>query len=108
MKKLPSNFPYLSDMYADDYYPVHLVDKVRDAIQVVVSFVEAGGHSTEEIQRQFDGMAETINELQGEFEDAESEIETGARESIGATVSDILEYFELDIDVETAISARDW
>ncbi len=108
MKKLPPDFSYLRDMYADGYFPPHLVDKVRDAIRGVVSFIEAGERSVEEIQGELDRMTEAINELQAEFEDAGSEIETGARESIGATVHDILRYFGIDIDIETAIGARDW
>jgi hypothetical protein len=47
-----------------------------------------------------------INELQEEFEENESEIETGARESIGETVERILEYFEIDIDSEEAMRER--
>jgi archaellum component FlaC len=84
------------------------VDKVRDAIQKVVVFIEAGGRSNEEIQEELDRMTESINDLQSEFSDAGSEIETGARESIGATVAEILRHFEIDIDIETAIRARDW
>jgi hypothetical protein len=53
-------------------------------------------------------MTETINELQPDFDEAGSEIETGARESIGATADEILKYFGIGIDVETAIRVRDW
>ncbi len=108
VKKLPSDFVYLPEMRASSYFPPHLVDKVRDAIRDVVTFIEAGGRSKEQIQEKLDAMTERINDLQSEFEDAGSEIETGARESIGDTVGRILEYFQIDIDVETAIGARDW
>jgi hypothetical protein len=53
-------------------------------------------------------MTITINELQEEFEENDSEIETGARESIGETVDQIIKFFEIDIDIEEAIRERDW
>lgn len=108
VKKLPPDFKYLQEMYEDGYFPDHLVDKIKSLIQAVVSFIEEGGHSKEEIQLAFDSMTNSINDLQEEFEDNDSELETGARESIGETVIRILEFFELEIDVEEAIRARDW
>ncbi|PZF73340.1 DUF5713 family protein [Taibaiella soli] len=107
-KKLSTDFEYLKDMYADDYFPDFLVDKVRDAIKKVVSFIEEGNHSNEEIQQSLDEMTATVNELQEEFYENDSEIETGARESIGETIDNVLCFFEIDIDIEEAIRARDW
>jgi len=46
--------------------------------------------------------------LQGEFDEAGSELETVARDSIAATVIAILDYFGVDIDIETALRERDW
>lgn len=107
-KKLPNDFEYLKEMYEDDYFPNFLVDKIRDLIKNTVSFIEEGGHSKAEIQSSFDQMTLGINELETEFEENESEIETGARESIADTVDKILSYFNLDIDVEEAIREREW
>ena len=107
-KKLPEDFKYLSDMYADEYFPNFLVDKVKKLIEEVVVFIEEGGHETEEIQEAFDKMTLSINALEDEFYENDSEIETGARESIGETVTRILEYFEIDIDTEEAIRERNW
>lgn len=53
-------------------------------------------------------MTEKINDLQEDFAEEESEIETGARDSIAATVEEILEYFEINIDTETALGRREW
>lgn len=36
------------------------------------------------------------------------EIETGARDSIGVTVEYILQWFHINIDIETAIRKREW
>lgn len=107
-KKLPEDFTYLSDMYADQYFSNFLVDKVKNVIKEVVVFIEEGDHETEEIQEAFDKMTLNINALEEEFYENDSEIETGARESIGETVQRILEYFEIDIDIEEAIRERNW
>ena len=107
-KKLPEDFEYLIEMYEDEFFPNFLVDKVRDAIKETVKFIEEGNHSTDEIQASFDRTVLKINELQEEFDENGSEIETGARESIGQTIDDILIYFEIDIDIEEAIRERDW
>ncbi|MCI8326638.1 MAG: hypothetical protein HFI37_02560 [Lachnospiraceae bacterium] len=58
--------------------------------------------------KRFDKMTLAVNDLQEEFEENDSEIETAARESIGETVAYILEWFEIGIDVEDAIRERDW
>lgn len=53
-------------------------------------------------------MTLAINDLQEEFEENDSEIETAARDSIGETVDYILRWFDIYIDVEDAIAKRDW
>ncbi len=58
--------------------------------------------------KKFDEMTLAINDLQEEFEENGSEIETEARESIGETVEYILSWFDIGIDVEDAIGQRDW
>lgn len=58
--------------------------------------------------KRFDEMTLAINALEEEFEENESELETGARESIGETVQYILKWFDLDFDVEDAIREREW
>lgn len=49
-----------------------------------------------------------INDLQNEFDENDSEIETVARECIAADVAYILEWFDIPIDTEEAIRERDW
>ncbi|BBI33562.1 DUF5713 family protein [Cohnella abietis] len=106
--KLDSNFIYLKDMYSDSYYPTFLVDKVKNQIVQVVTFLESGTHTNDAIQAKLDEMTIAINELQEEFDQNDSEIETVARESIASTVEEILKFFDVDIDTETAIQERDW
>ena len=53
-------------------------------------------------------MTLAINDLQEEFEENDSEIETVARDSIAVTLEYILQWFDIAIDVETALRERDW
>lgn len=108
MKKIPENFEYLKDMYNDQYFPNFLVDKVKNEIMDVAKFIEEGDHSREEIQEKLDSMTININNLEEEFDENDSEIETAARESIAETVEQMLKYFDIDIDVEEAIREREW
>jgi len=108
MKQFDKNYKLLEDMYSDGYFPEFLVDKVRDLIQNVIDFLETGERDLDKIQARFDEMTLAINDLEEEFEENDSEIETVARESIGETVQYILEWFDIDIDVEDAIGERDW
>lgn len=95
-------------MYADSYFPASEVDKVKAAIQKVVTFLEKGDASTKKIQKKLDDMTLTINELQDDFVDHGSDIETGARESIAETVERVLMHFNVDIDLEEALREREW
>lgn len=108
MKKFDENYQLLADMYQDGYFPDFLVDKVKELVQNVISYLETGEQDLEKIQKQFDEMTLAINDLQEEFEENDSEIETVARDSIGETVDYILKWFEIDLDVEDAIQERDW
>lgn len=108
MKKFDENYELLADMYQDGYFPNFLVDKVKDLLQNVIAYLETGEQDIEKIQKQFDEMTLAINDLQEEFEENDSELETGARDSIGETVEYILKWFQIDLDVEDAIQERDW
>lgn len=106
--KLPSDFEFLPELYEDGYFPTSEVDKVKAAIQKVVAYLEKGETSTKKVQKKLDAMTLTINELQNDFVDHGSELETGAAGSIAETVERILAHFDIDIDIEEAIRERDW
>lgn len=108
MKAFDETYVLLRDMVRDDYYPNFLVEKVEEAILPVIRLLEAGESSLDVIQDKLDEMTLAINDLEGEFEEHDSELETVARESIAETVEYILEWFQIDIDTETAIRERDW
>ena len=81
--KFDTNYQLLADMYQDDYFPDFLVDKIKNLLQQVIELLETGETDMTIIQNKFDEAVESINDLQDEFEENESEIETVARDSIG-------------------------
>lgn len=108
MKRFDENYKLLDEMYQDEYYPKFLVDKVKDELLKVICILENGERDTETIQAKLDEVVCAINDLQEEFDENDSEIETVARDSIGVTVEYILKWFGIDIDAEEAIRERDW
>lgn len=108
MKAFDTNYNLLDEMYRDEYYPDFLVDKVKDALQNVIDLLESGETDIVGVQEKLDEAVCDINDLQEEFEDNDSEIETVARECIAKSVSYILEWFDIPIDIENAIGERDW
>ena len=108
MKTFDPNYKLLEEMYQDEYYPDFLVDRVRDEIQKVISLLESGETDTEAVQEKLDEAVCAINDLQEEFDENDSEIETMARECIAAAVAYILEWFGIPIDIEEAVRERDW
>ena len=108
MKTFDPNYKLLDEMYQDEYYPDFLVDKVKDALQKVIGLLERGAAGTEVVQETLGVAVCGINDLQKEFDENDSEIETVARECIAADVAYILEWFDIPIDTEEAIRERDW
>ncbi|EAK8409812.1 DUF5713 family protein [Listeria monocytogenes] len=99
---------YLEGMYQDPFFPPFLVDKIKQSILDTVQFLEEGNHDTEAIQAKFDEMTLAINALQDEFYENESELETGARDSIAETIIPILAHYKIDIDIEELLREREW
>lgn len=108
MKVFDRNYKLLDEMYQDEYYPDFLVDKVKAELHKVINLLESGETDTEIIQEKLDETVCAINDLQDEFDENDSEIETVARDCIGVTVGYILEWFGIPIDIEEAIRERDW
>ena len=108
MKAFDPNYKLLEEMYQDEYYPDFLVDKVKEELQKVIDLLESGETDTEVVQETLDEAVCGVNDLQEEFDENDSEIETVARECIAAAVAHILEWFNIPIDTEEAVRERDW
>ena len=108
MEKLDSEFIYLAEMYADNYYPNFLVDKIRKEIEETVAYIDEGSKPYGYIQERFDKMTCAINGLIDEFIENDSDLETVASESIGETVDQILKYYSIDMNADKALREREW
>lgn len=80
MKTFDKNYKLLKEMYQDGYFPDFLVDKVKAELQKVIDLLEKGETDREAVQEKLDEAVCAINDLQEEFEENDSEIETVARD----------------------------
>lgn len=101
---------FLAGMYSDGYFPNHLVDKGKAILLKLCERIEAEQPADDEaVLALTDDATRAFNDLQEEFYEADSEIETAAREDIAENFGFILETYGFGhIDVEEAIRERDW
>ena len=102
-------YAYLEDMYADSYFPKFLVDKVKTIlIDLCINIEKTSPKSLDELYRLSHAATLKINDLQNEFLEHDSEIETAARESIGTDFDFIAKTYGFNADVEELIAPREW
>lgn len=101
---------FLEDMYEDEYFPNHLVDKgTAILIDLCIEIEQKKPTTLEELYKLTHNATEKFNELQEEFEDEGSEIETDARASIAEGFEFIaIAYGFENADIEELIATRDW
>ncbi|EAQ82048.1 DUF5713 family protein [Blastopirellula marina] len=103
------DYPFLADMYLDAYFPEHLVDKGKAILEDLCETIERKKpQSLDDLYELTHAATEEFNELAGEFEEEDSEIETAARDAIGADFVTIAEAYGFDADPEELIAPRDW
>ena len=109
MDKFDDQYVLLQNMFEDTYYPQFLVEKIKWQFIHLIEFLE--GTDVKEvslIQDKLDEFTMFINNLQQEFWDQDSEIETVASESITNTLEYILNWFKVDVGIEDALREREW
>jgi hypothetical protein len=104
------NREMLADMYADDYFPQFLVDKIKVILLDLCEQIEREQPKDDEsLLKLTHAATELINGLEEEFEENDSELETGAREAMAAEFGFIVRsYGFTDLDIEDVIAPRDW
>jgi hypothetical protein len=90
---------FLLPMLEDTYFPKHLVAKGQDLLRQLAERIEREAPEGEAVYALTQATTEAFNELNEEFGKPGSEIETVAREAIGADVEFILEAYGYDVDV---------
>lgn len=101
---------FLRDMYADSYFPDHVVDRGRTILLSLCERIESEQPSDlQALYRLSHAATEEFNALEAEFEAAGSEIETVARECIAADFRFVASaYGFTHADAEELIGTRDW
>ncbi len=100
----------LQGMYSDGYFPNNLVDKLRDIILGACSKIEEKSpKNLEELYSITCEATELINDLQEEFEENDSEIETVAGEEIALAFEVVAKTYGFEnADLEDLVATRDW
>jgi hypothetical protein len=101
---------FLQGMYSDGYVPDHLVDKGKVILLRLCERIETE-HPGDlaALYALTDVATVQFNALQAEFDAADSEIETAAREEIAEDFHFIaMAYGFADADVEMLVAERDW
>ncbi|MFE6780350.1 DUF5713 family protein [Streptomyces sp. NPDC057702] len=103
-------YAFLSEMYADPYFPPHVVDKGVAVLRRLCERIEAERPADLPALHALTHPAtEEFNALEEDFEEAGSEIETAARDAIAEDFWFIATaYGFADVDVEELIAPRDW
>lgn len=104
------NYSFLKEMYQDSYFPDHCVDKGKDIlIDLCFQIEEKQPKNLDELYKLTHSATDKFNDLQDDFYENDSEIETAARDCIGTDFEFIaISYGFEDADVEELIATRDW
>ncbi len=105
-----SKHPFLEGMYSDSYFPDSIVDKgKRILVELCLQIENKPPNNLEELYKLTHAATEKFNELDEEFNDNDSEIETVAREIIAEDFETIaLNYGFDNADGEELIETREW
>ena len=100
---------FLDCMYQDPYFPTFLVDKCKSVLLKLCQTIETNKpKNLEELYTLTQASTLELNELQEEFFEHDSEIETGARECLAMDFEFVAKAYGYDADVEELIGTRDW
>lgn len=102
-------YSFLSDMYNDSYFPDFLVDKGKlILVELCIEIEKENPKSLPELYKLTHAATDRFNDLEEEFDENESELETVARETIAVDFEFIAKSFKFDADIEELIATREW
>ncbi|MEV4253292.1 DUF5713 family protein [Spirillospora sp. NPDC049652] len=101
---------FLDGMLGDGYYPDHLVAKGQAILRRLCARIEADRPGDlDALYALTHAATERFNELQDEFFEAGSEIETVARDAIATDFFFVADAYGFkDADIEELVATRDW
>lgn len=105
-----AEYEFLEGMYRDGYFPDFLVDKGKAILMGLCDQIETQSPADLDALYQLTHAAtDRFNDLEEEFEENDSEIETAARDCIATDFEFIAKAYGFeDADVEELIATRDW
>lgn len=102
-------YSFLDCMYQDSYFPTFLVDKCKNVLLDLCNDIETNKPaSLGQLYKLTHASTDKLNDLQEEFFENNSEIETGARECLAENFEFIAEAYGFEADIEELIATRDW
>ena len=102
-------YTFLDCMYQDSYFPEFLVNKCKNILLDLCFKIETKRPSNlEELYRLTHSSTHKLNDLQDEFFENNSEIETGARECLAVNFEFIAKTYGFEADIEELIAPREW
>lgn len=102
-------YDFLDCMYQDSYFPTFLVDKCRNILLELCREIENKKPANlEELYKLTHLSTDRLNDLQDEFFDNGSELETGAAECLAMDFDFIANAYGYNADIEELIATRDW
>ncbi len=110
MNSTLKSYSLLKCMYDDGYFPDFLVDKVKAVlIQLCADIESSQPKNLDELYKLTHSATEKINDLETEFLQSNSELETVARECIAENFEVIAHTYGFkDADIEALIAPRNW
>ena len=102
-------YSFLKEMYRDSYFPNKVVDKGKDILINLCWQIEKENPKTlDDLYKLTHRATNEFNNLQEEFFENGSEIETVGRECIAQDFEFIAISYGFDADIERLIATRDW
>ncbi|WNJ17695.1 DUF5713 family protein [Pontibacter sp. G13] len=102
-------YPFLKGMYQDAYFPDFLVDRCKDILIDLCFQIETQSpKSLEELYTLSHAATDSFNEMEDDFLQNGSEIETAAREIIAVDFEQIALAYGFEADIEELIATREW
>lgn len=103
------DYTFLDCMYQDSYFPKFLVDKCKNILLNLCYEIETNKPTNlDELYKLTHSSTDKLNDLQDEFFENDSEIETGARECLAVNFEFVAEAYGFEADIEELIATRDW
>jgi hypothetical protein len=107
--KLLQSYSFLENMYDDIHCPNFLVDKGKKIlVNLCFEIEKKQPKNLDELYKLTHRATDKFNDLEQEFSENDSEIETTARECIALDFEFIAKAYDFEADIEELIATREW